>query len=184
MRNTMVMLASTYDQLFSSYAKIWHKDEAQSCQKWLQLNFDDRLEFGDLKNTPAANLFKWNKFKKITLTVRAFSVIFDDSKIFAKMPYPLVKFDEKHDGKVGGCYTTNPSWVMPEFCAKIWPRAAKNGSSSILMTDSNSTTSKTLLAAVLSKLNEFDKMVEKTLLIRAFWAIFDDFKISSKVEHY
>ncbi len=34
------------------------------------------------------------------LVVRAISPILDKYKIFAKVPYPLIKFGEKRDGKV------------------------------------------------------------------------------------
>ncbi len=47
---------------------------------------------------------------------------------------------------------------MPKFRAKMGSRAAKNGTSEILTINSNSAESKTPLAVVSSKLNQFDKM--------------------------
>ncbi len=41
----------------------------------------------------------------------------------------LIKFDEKNDSEVGWAYDQTPFQVMPKFCAKIVPKAVKNGTS-------------------------------------------------------
>ncbi len=43
----------------------------------------------------------------------------DISKIYVKMPYPYVEFDEKHDGDIA----KDHSRAMPKFLAKMVPRA-------------------------------------------------------------
>ncbi len=45
-------------QEFWGYALILCKNRAQSHQKWCNLNFDDKFEFSDLKNSRKRGLFK------------------------------------------------------------------------------------------------------------------------------
>ncbi len=71
-----------------------------------------------------AMLIKW--LKKCPTTVRSFLSIFDKYKIFAKVPHPIVKFDEKHDDEVAGSCMANHSLVSPKFCPKMGTRAPKN----------------------------------------------------------
>ncbi len=56
---------------------------------------------------------------------------------------------------------TNCSRVRPKFCTKMGTKEFKNGPTSVLTTDSNSSTSKTHHTTVLSKSNKFDKVAEE-----------------------
>ncbi len=61
---------------------------------------------------------------------------------------------------------TNCSLVMPKFCAKMEPRAAKNGATSIWTMDSNSAISKIFITVVVvSNWNEFYQLVQKKCLV-------------------
>ncbi len=71
---------------------------------------------------------------------------------------------------------------MPKFCTKICPGVPKKGAGSILA-DSSSCTSKPH-TKFSSKSNEFDIIAYKTpipIIVRAFWKIFDYFKIFVKM---
>ncbi len=91
----------------------------------------------------------------------AVSPILDEYKIFAKVPYPLIKFDKKHKDEVTRACTVNHIRDRPRLCAKMMSRTPKNDPGSILTTDEDSTTSKTAIDAVLSKSGDFNKMAKK-----------------------
>ncbi len=61
----------------------------------------DGFEFDDLEKPLAIISVKLGDFDKMAQrkcpTIKG---IFDKYKIFAKVPHPLRKFDEKHDGEV------------------------------------------------------------------------------------
>ncbi len=48
----MVISASLRNLLFFNYAQLLCKNEAQSSQKWCELNFDDGFKFTDVENPP------------------------------------------------------------------------------------------------------------------------------------
>ncbi len=57
---------------------------------WLVAISSKSCNFNKLGENPALT----------NIIVRAISPILNKYKIFAKVPYPLIKFDEKHDGEV------------------------------------------------------------------------------------
>ncbi len=74
----------------------------------------------------------------------------DHSKIFAKVPHPYGKFDEKHDDDV--FEAVRPTVL--ELCrhrAEMGIREIKNCATKILRSDSNSATSKNTRTAVSAK---------------------------------
>ncbi len=87
------------------------------------------------------------------------------------MPNLRLKFDEKHVDYVRGLVPpAGLELCMPKFFAKIEPRFAKIGSTSILSIKSNSQVSKTSLTAVSFKSKESDEMAGKKSaeLVRVF----------------
>ncbi len=81
--------------------KFCPKIELGADKNYVLVEFDE-FEFGDLEILLTAVWFKSNEFDKMSekTPLLLFSSV-RDCKIFAKMPYPSVKFNEKHDGEVG-----------------------------------------------------------------------------------
>ncbi len=125
--------------------------------------------------------FKLNEFDEMMsqiTTIRAFWAVFIHFKIFAKTPYPKVKFARNRMIMLTSPYD-QPFSVTSKFCVKMGHRIPKSSASSILRMDSNSATSKTS-TAVSFKSNKFDKIAEKKIYSKE---ILDDFKIFSKMPY-
>ncbi len=122
------------------------------------------------------NSINWPK--KISLLVRTFCHIWTLPKFSQKCPSLNVTFDEKHDGHVTEAIRLTVLELCSNFVQKWGPDSAKMVPPyfwrRIFDDFENPHNSRSY------KSNEFDKLAQKLLLVRAFWPIWTFSKFSQK----